>query len=113
MEGANATKIIAFSFLNPNGKTFYALVALDSGDQTSKTNLSSIARWIGNARQNYPLLSNQHENELYEWLVDKKGYGTSKSQISSERDFKMRLASIINKRTKLEGGLRRKLKYSR
>lgn len=99
LEGNNATKILAFSFLNPAGRTHNALVALENADQTSRGNIANIARWIGNARMSTPQLTDRHENELYEWLVDQRGYGTSKGQISNELEFKNRLASIINKRT--------------
>lgn len=97
-EGRNANTILAFSFLNPTGKAFTALRALESGDATSKNNVANIARWIGNARMRYPMLDNSHENEIYDWLVIHKAYGTSRGQISSEREFSDRLFSIINRR---------------
>lgn len=99
LEGQNASKIVAFSYLNPIGKTMNALVLLDKGDQTSKSNMENIGRWIGNARKRFGQLTNSHEDELFVWLVNNKGYGTSKGQISNERDFKSRLESIINRRT--------------
>lgn len=99
LEGQNASKIVAFSYLNPGGKTMNALVLLDKGDQTSKSNMENIGRWIGNARKRFSQLTNLHEDELFVWLVNNKGYGTSKGQISNEREFKSRLESIINRRT--------------
>ncbi len=98
LEGRNANHIIALSFLHPSGKTFSALAAMETGHQTSKTNIHNIARWIGNARMSLPL-TDQHENEIYIWLVTHKGYGTGKGQISNEREFKSRLGSIVNRRT--------------
>lgn len=99
MEGREAVKILAFAYLNPTGKTITGLRALENADQTSRNNLTNIARWIGNARQTVPVLTDRHENELYEWLVNDKAYGTAKGQISNETEFKARLAAILQKRT--------------
>lgn len=99
MEGKEAVKVLAFAQLNPNGKTALGLRALENADQTSRNNLANIARWIGNARQTVPVLTDRHENELYEWLVTDKAYGTAKGQISNENEFKARLAAILQKRT--------------
>jgi hypothetical protein len=98
-EGRNANTILAFSYLSPNGKTWTALEALENGQDTSRTVINNVARWIGNARAKYPQLTDRHENELYEWLVMHKGYGTSQGQLNSELDFLNRLHSIINRRT--------------
>jgi hypothetical protein len=98
-EGRNANTVLALAFLNPDGKTWRSMLALQSADETSRGNLENLARWIGNARRAYPALTDQHENELYDWLVTGGGYGTSRGQISSERDFKNELYRIIDKRT--------------
>lgn len=108
MEGKEAVKVLAFAYLNPNGRTIAGLRALENADQTSRNNLTNIARWIGNARQTVPVLTDRHENELYDWLVNDKAYGTAKGQISNEVEFKSRLAAILQKRTtfgKLEDSL--------
>jgi len=98
-EGRNANTIIAFSYLAPTGKAWNALEALENGQETSRTVINNVARWIGNARAKYPQLTDRHENELYDWLVLHKGYGTSQGQLNSELDFLNRLHSIINRRT--------------
>lgn len=99
LEGDNWSTIIALSYLNPSGKTYTALRALEKGDATSKGNMRTIGRWIGNARAKYAILTNFHEDELYNWLVDNLGYGTRAGQVSNEREFNTRLASIINRRS--------------
>lgn len=99
LEGRNANTILAFSYLNPNGKTWAALQALATGQADSKNVIKSIGRWIGNARRKVPALTNSHEDELYRWMVTDKGYGSGKGQVNSERKFAERLASIINRRT--------------
>lgn len=98
-EGRNANTILALSYLSPAGRTWNALKALENSNDTSKGNMANIARWIGNARIRFEQLTDSHENEIYDWLVQNKGYGTSKNQLSSERDFLDRLYSIINRKT--------------
>lgn len=99
LEGKDARTIIAYSYLNPAGKTYNALELLEGGQAESRTVIANVARWIGNARMNVPQLTDFHENELYEWLVTNKGYGTSRGQMANENDFRSRLQSIINRRT--------------
>lgn len=99
LEGRNANAILAYSFLNPAGRTWSALQAMENGQADSKNVLKSIGRWVGNARMKYPQLTNSHEDELYTWLVTNKGYGNARGQVNSETKFAERLASIINRRT--------------
>lgn len=97
-EGRNANFILALSYLSSTGKTWNALQAFQNADETSNNNLKNIARWIGNARKKYfDILTNAHENEIYDWLTVHKGYGTAKGQINNEREFNERLYSIINR----------------
>jgi hypothetical protein len=108
LEGRNANTILAFSFLSPTGKTWAALQALADGQADSRTIIKAVGRWIGNARRRNPQLTDFHENELYEWLVMRKGYGSGAGQVNSEQKFLKRLDSIINRRTtfgKLEESL--------
>lgn len=97
LEGKNYTSVIAYSYLDPQGKTYAALQALEQSGTDSSNIITSVARWIGNARKTYPL-TNYHEGELYDWLINRRGYGTGRGQVSNEREFKERLASIINRR---------------
>jgi hypothetical protein len=98
-EGRNANKVLAFSFLNPGGKTYNALEALQNADAASFGNIETIGQWIGNARKGMPFLSNSHENEIYDWLVTGGGYGTKAGQINSEMAFKNELYRIVQKNT--------------
>jgi hypothetical protein len=99
LEGKNYTTVLAFSHLNPAGRTYAALLALDKGETDSSNIIANVGRWIGNARKFYPALTNFHENELYDWLINRRGYGTGSAQVSNEKEFKERLASVINRRT--------------
>jgi len=99
LEGNNANAILAFSYLNPEGRTWNALMALEGKDKDTVATLQTVGRWIGNARATIPQLTDRHENELYAWLIDNKAYGTGAGRISNEREFQNRLRSIINRRT--------------
>jgi len=99
LEGRNWPSIIAFSHLNPIGRTWAGLKALQNGQAESRSTLTSIASWIGKARQRYAQLTNGHEDELYAWLVTQKGYGTSRGQVNSYAKFKQRIETILHKRT--------------
>jgi hypothetical protein len=99
LEGQNWTTVVAISYLNPSGRAMNALRALEGKDATSSSNMKTIARWIGNARAAVKSLTNFHEDEIFDWLVNGKGYGTKTGQISNEREFSSRLTSIINRRT--------------
>ncbi len=98
-EGDNWTRIIAYSFLNEGGKTYNALQILETAQETSSATIKVIAKWIGTARMRFSMLTNAHENELYEWLVTQKGYGTAKGQINNEIEFLQKVNNIIMKRT--------------
>lgn len=63
--GSDANKIVNMSMLDPDGYTIAAL-KLSEKDPT----LNTIANWIGNVRSNFPQLTTDHENEIFEWLND-------------------------------------------
>lgn len=68
-EGRNALTIIALSYLNPKGKAIADLKALgQEGDTKSKANSLQMARWVGEVRQQFPQVTDAHENEIYDWL---------------------------------------------
>jgi hypothetical protein len=98
-EGRNAKRVLAFSFLNPSGKTYTALEALKSSESDSFNNMEKLGQWIGNARKGYPMLTNSHENELYDWLVLGNGVGAGRNQVNDEKTFLDEVYRIIQKRT--------------
>ena len=99
MEGRNANQILALSYLSPQGKTLAALTALQEAEDQSRGIMANVARWIGNARRSFPQLTDGHENELYDFLIAGRAYGTAKGQISNEREFMDRLQAVIGRRT--------------
>lgn len=98
-EGRNWANIYAFTFLSPNGRTWAALKMLAEGEDQSATLAKTLARWIGNGRKALPMLTNEHEGELYAWLFEQKGYGTGSGQVSNERDFLEKLGGFVQKNT--------------
>ena len=93
-EGANWRKIHDYSFLNVNGKTWNALKLLEGKDMTSNENMRVIAFWIGRTRGKYPMLSNMHENELYDYLS--KQYG---KRYTRANDFLKDVYTVIQRRS--------------
>jgi len=99
MEGRNANQVLALSYLDPDGKTWAALAALQEAEDQSRGIMANVARWIGAARRSFPQLTTAHENELYDFLITGRAYGTAKGQISNEREFMTRLHAVIARRT--------------
>lgn len=99
MEGRNANQILALSYLSPQGKTMAAIVAMQEAEDQSRGIMANVARWIGNARRSFSQLTDAHENELYDFLITGRAYGTAKGQISNEREFLSRLQAVVDRRT--------------
>ncbi len=93
-EGRNASSILRYAMLNPNGKAINAIKLLQKGDPTSRKQAEKIALWIGDARIKFPQLTNIHENEIYDYLArDSKGI------IKSSRDFNDLLKRAIERQS--------------
>lgn len=86
-EGKNWNNIYSFTFLSPNGATWQTLRQFGEGEDNSATIAKSLARWIGQARRQFPTLTNEHEAELYAWLFEDSGYGAGPRQVNSEGKF--------------------------
>lgn len=98
-EGRNAGNIYAYTFLNPNGKTWATIRQFAESEDTSANIAKSLAKWIGAARREYPMLTNQHEAELYAWLFEHRGYGTGAGQVSKETDFQEKVGRFVARNT--------------
>ncbi len=86
-EKANAKKIDAFSYLNPNGKTAELMESFEMNGDTNG-DFRKVAYRIGIARKKESLLTNLHENELLDWLFMKGNYGTQEGQFFRFDDFR-------------------------
>lgn len=71
---------------------------LDSAAASSQQNARTIAKWIGEARRQFDVLTDMHENELYDFLMSGEGFGRSKGQISREVDFLQKVSRILQKK---------------
>lgn len=93
-EGRNANTILAYSFLDKDGKVWNALGMLADADPTSRKIIETVAYWVGVARRQYSQLTRQHENEIYDWL--KNGvYGNKPGQISNLSTFLEKINNAI------------------
>lgn len=98
-EGRNGSNVYAYTFLSPSGRTWATLKQFAEGEDQSATLAKTLARWIGNARRQFPNLTNEHEAELHAWLFDLKGYSTGPGGVSNERDFLEKVAVFVQKNT--------------
>ncbi|MEI6694551.1 MAG: carboxypeptidase regulatory-like domain-containing protein [Bacteroidota bacterium] len=98
LEGKDANKIIALSYLSESGDALTALTALDLSDVQSKSVLLTFCVWIGTAKEQYMQLTTAHENEIFKYLVN-GGYGSQAGQINNQVDFLNKMYSIIQKNT--------------
>ena len=95
IEGANKQRVIDYSYLNKKGKTIASLKAFEeSGVSENVDNIQKVAQWIGGARRIFKELTNAHENEMYDYLINKNKIGTKEGQISNKTQF----FDLINKR---------------
>lgn len=83
--GKNWRYLYNLSFLNPNGKIIQTLQQFESNpDKDAQNQIEKAGQWIGATRERFgDMLSNQHENEMFDYLMD-KGRST---KIQRENDF--------------------------
>lgn len=98
-EGKNWVNIYAYTFLSQTGKSIDALSKFGDKEDTSAQMTKSLVKWIGSGRKSFPELTNDHEDELYSWLFERKGYGTGPGSVSTEAEFKEALNSFVSKNT--------------
>lgn len=92
-EGKNGRYVNNLSHLNPNGKTVAHIKALEnSGDKKTQKESEKIADWIGEARRKNKNLTDEHENEMYDFLMDKKSSG----RITTKSDFLSKINSLAS-----------------
>ena len=73
LEGKNRSYILNLSCLNPKGATMSTLVQFSQTQSKSdKNEIERVADWIGQARRNAPELTNAHEKEMFDFLMNKE-----------------------------------------
>ncbi len=94
LEGKNWRYILNLAHLNPDGKTVNALIALaDNSDKLTQQNLEKIADWIGEARRQFEVLTQAHENEMYDFLLDQ--FQAKKPSISRKDTWIERIRALV------------------
>jgi hypothetical protein len=91
LEGKNSIYILALAYLNPKGRVMNMLNSLK--ENTDKENIrqaEKIAQWVGEARKKFDL-TNEHENELYDALIDEM----FSKRIKNKVDFLQKVGSIV------------------
>lgn len=90
-EGKNKKYVENLSHLNPNGKVVQSLKQFsESGDRTTQKEAERTADWIGEARKNNKNLTDQHENELFDFLMNKD----ASKRVTTKADFLSKVSSI-------------------
>lgn len=100
-EGKNASTVIAYSHLKPEGKTMQSLKAFESsGESKDAGSMKVIAKWIGDARKRFPQLTDSHENEMFKYLSEDGKF----KNIRTQSEFTDRIAQIVGKQDLIDGG---------
>jgi hypothetical protein len=87
-DGKNKKFVENLSHLNPKGKIMDMLKSFGkAGDKETIRLTESAADWIGESRKHYPEFSDAHENELFDYLINK---GNLK-KIGNKTEFTTRL----------------------
>lgn len=97
-EGKNWKYIWNISQLNPKGFALDQLKLLDKSSEENASIARTIADWVGESRLKYPQLTDQHENEIAQWLFE-KGYGSKAGQFKAKSKFLKYLHDAIHKNT--------------
>ena len=73
LEGKNRSYILNLSCLNPKGATMSTLVQFSqTQSKADKNETERVADWIGQARRNAPELTDAHEKEMFDFLMNKE-----------------------------------------
>ena len=91
IEGKNASTILNLSFLNPSGIVIESLQKISTGDEQNKSTLSTVADWIGDARRTYTDLTNSHEKEMFDFLMDKE----ASKRVTTKAEFKQKIYALV------------------
>lgn len=96
-EGKNANFILNLSYLNPGGYLIDTLARLGAEKDNDSTNvLRTVANWIGEARRSNPLITDEQEREIAQFLLN-GGYGNKGGQFRNKIQFSERLDYSFSK----------------
>ena len=93
VEGKNKNYVENLGYLNPKGKVMSMLKSLGkAGDKQTVRITEQAADWIGEARSFFSELTDAHENELYDWLINKGAI----SKVKTKTEFIQRLSRVAD-----------------
>lgn len=91
-EGRNKNYIENISYLNPKGKAFELLQTFGkASEKDTRRIIEAVSDKIGVVRKMFPQLTDEHENEMFEYLYNGKGRG-----IASRAEFVQILTTRLN-----------------
>lgn len=96
--------VVAYSYLDPSGKTASALRFLADSQSGDRDVAETIAKWIGETRRRLPVLTDSHESELYDYLTI--NFRKSK-QAKTQSEFVKFVREVVDRQTvfgEFEGG---------
>ncbi len=94
-EAKNAGAVLAYAYLNPNGLFFDMLRRFQNSDATSRKQAENLAQFAGEARRRFPMLTNEHERELWEFMNSPEG----QKAIKGKSDFLSAVSRAIDNNT--------------
>jgi hypothetical protein len=91
-EGKNASFILNVAALNPDGIAIQTFESFkNSEDKATQLQVNKVLDWVGNVRRQYSDLTDQHEKELFDFLMDKE----SSKRFTTIADFKQKVTTIV------------------
>lgn len=88
---ANATSVRNLAYLNPKGKVISALKNLERSNDDTYNFVLGRAKWIGAVREKYPVITDEHERELFDSLMSEDGV----KAITNKGDFLKKVGDIV------------------
>lgn len=108
-EGKEFKTVWALAHLNPSGAAFELLTDLEKGetaatvnglgDVENKNTALILAVWVGNLRAAFPQLTNEHENEIFYFLI-RGGYPGKYKTYTELKDI---ISALVAARTDSDG----------
>lgn len=91
-EGKNASFILNVAALDPDGIAIQTFESFkNSEDKATQLQVNKVLDWVGNVRRQYAELTDQHEKELFDFLMDKE----SSKRFTTIADFKQKVTTIV------------------
>jgi hypothetical protein len=94
-EAKNATTVLAFAYLNPNGMVMQMIRSTQNADAPTRKLAETVAQYIGEARRRHPYLNNLHEKEMWDFMQTTEG----QKAIKTKGEFLSAITKAVEKNT--------------